>query len=366
MGAVLNSKTILGPHSLFLLGLVVITAYVPGFTGAAIPTGWLALCLLIPVLILNIEFKFGYGFAFVCYAGLSLLWSNSLNIGLFAYTQILVLACVFLIGYNLKDIRPIFKGLGVGLGICSIVAIAQYFGFRGIFTLNDMVASLFINPNIYSELSALLLISFVVFKLWWFIPTALPGLILVHSRTALLALGLGMLVAIWRMNKKLAVITLIIVMAASLYFYWGQFQTTSITERFALWSDTIKGFTLFGHGVGSYETMFPYYATEINTEIARPKFAHNDILNLIFEFGIGSILILMVLFNVLNHKRKEAIIVWSVMVVSTFTFPFHIPATAFVALLVAGFIVGNTDPNGGTWINWRSIIFKGIIDKKFR
>ena len=92
--------------------------------------------------------------------------------------------------------------------------------------------------------------------------------------------------------------------------------------------------------VGSYETVFPYYASYINTELERPKFAHNDLLQLIFEFGVASILIFMVMLNVLNNKRKETIIIWAILLVSLFTYPFHVPTASFILLLWLVLLLG--------------------------
>lgn len=366
MDTVLNRDiSLLKPYPLFLLGFVSIVAYAPGFIGATIPTNWFILFIIAPFFLLGLNLKLGIGFWFICYATLSLTWLHSFNVGVFPLAQIILLGCLFVIGQNLKDLTPIFKGLGFGLGAASILAIAQYLGFREIFTLNNEPAAFFVNKNIYSELSAILLISFIIFKLWWFIPTTLPGLILVQSRTAYLALAFGLFAWGWRYNKKLAVGLTLVVGIIGTYFYWGHFQIGSFQQRLDLWADTIKGFSFFGHGVGSYETVFPYYASYINTELERPKFAHNDLLQLIFEFGVVSILIFMVMLNVLNNKRKETIIIWAILLVSLFTYPFHVPTASFIAFIVAGFVIGASNSRD-LWINWRPILFKRIERKQLK
>lgn len=353
------------PYPLFLLGLGVITIYIPGIIGGAIPTGWLFLCLTIPFFILYADIKLGLGFIFICYAALSLLWVKSLNISFFYFVQLLALAGVYVIGQNIKDIKIIFKGLALGLGVSSIAAIYQYLGNHSIYSLNDAVAGFFINPNIYSEISAILLIGLIVLKLWVWIPVTLPGLILVQSRAAMLGLAVGLLFYLWQFNRKLAIgLTLTLCLTAS-YFYWGRFDLSSIYERFNLWADTIQGFKFFGNGIGSYETMFPFYATHLNTEIARPKFAHNDLLQAIFEFGVGSIFIILAVLNVFNSKKKETIILYTILVISFFTYPLHVPATSFIAFLVAGYINSNITTNRNFWFDWRPALSKRIIQPRF-
>jgi len=114
------------------------------------------------------------------------------------------------------------------------------------------------------------------------------------------------------------------------------FKLTSIQERFDLWADTYQGFKLFGNGIGSFEITYPWDATHIDTILARPRFAHNDLLQLIFEFGIGSLFILFMIFNILKINRPERIILYAIGIISLFTFPLHVPVLAFIAALVAG------------------------------
>ncbi len=354
------------PYPLFLLGLGVITAYIPGIFGAAISTGWLFLLIVAPLLLFYCDIKLSWGFVFLCYATLSLAWTKTLNIAWFYLLQLVVLSLVFCIGQSIKinQLKTIFKGLSFGLGLASLVAIAQYFKIdTGVYSLTNSIASIFINPNIYSELSAVLLVSLVVLRLFWWIPVTLPGLILVHSRASLLALGIGLFVWGWQRNKYLALGLLAAVGLASTYFYYDHFSLASIRERLDIWQDTIQGFKLFGNGVGSYEVMFPDYATHINTELARPKFAHNDLLQFFFEYGIGSFFLLMVLFNVFKSKLPETIILYTIGVVSLFTYPLHIPAPAFIAFLVAGYISGNSNTNGTVRNLGRSTLFAGTKTK---
>ena len=58
MGTVVD-KLIHKPYPLFLLGLGVTTAYIPGILGASIATGWLFLLIVVPILLLYCDFDFG-------------------------------------------------------------------------------------------------------------------------------------------------------------------------------------------------------------------------------------------------------------------------------------------------------------------
>lgn len=330
------------PYLLFLLGFGVITLYIPGIIGATISTGWLFLLIVAPIFFLYCDFKIGLGFAFLCYAALSLLWTEVLNIAWFHFLQLVVLSLVFVIGQNVKDLTSIFKGLAFGLGISALVAIGQKLGVSSVYTLNNAVAGLFINPNILSEISAVLLVSLIIFKLWWWIPVTLPGLLLVQSRAAFLALGVGLLIWGWKSYRTVTIIAVLVLTVLAFRFYGTNFSITSIQERLDLWVDTIQGFKFFGNGVGSYEALFPLNATHINTEMARPRYAHNDLLHWFFEFGVGSILILMVMWNVFTVRKPEVVIVYTIFIVSLFTYPMHVPTQAFIAFLVAGYLSSNS------------------------
>ncbi len=270
----------------------------------------------------------------------------------------MVLGLVFVIGQNIKDLTAIFKSLALGLGVSAVVCLFQWYGFHGVYSLSNTPAGLFINPNIFSEVSAIILVSLVVLKLWWWIPVTLPGLLIVHSRAAYVGLGVGLLFTVWKYNRYYALALVVLVGLIASVLYKGHFGVGSVNERLNLWADTIQGFKFFGNGVGSYEALFPYYATHIDTELARPRYAHNDLLQIIFEFGIGSVLFLMALFNVFKTRKPEVVIILTIGAISLFTYPLHIPVPAFIAFLVAGFVTGNHATNGVIWDTRGSSLFK--------
>jgi len=357
MGTVL-SNPLHKPFPLFLLGLGVTIAYIPGIVGAAISTDWLFLFIVCPILFLYCEFSLGFGFLFICYMTLSLLWTETVTFAVFNLLQYTILGIVFIIGQNLKDIKPVFKGLAFGLGVSSVVALSQYFGNNLVYSLSNSPAGLFINPNIYSEISVVVLMGLLTLKLWHWLPFTFAGLLLVQSRTAFLALGVSLFVWAWKQNKHLAVILTMLVGLLGTAFYWDKFSISSIFERFDIWKDTLAGFKLFGNGVGSFEISFPQYATHIDTELARPRYAHNDILNVIFEFGLGSIFLFLMLLNV--KFKNEAIILLAVFIISMLTYPMHVPATAFIAFLVAGYLSRGIHTFRDRRDYWRSTLFKRL------
>ena len=336
------------PSLLFFLGFGICIAYIPGIVGASIATGWFFL-ILVMVLIAPITLPP----LFLIYAIISLLWTLNLNIALLFLLQFVALWLTFEFGRSLKDLRPIFKGIALGLLVSDIVAL---FFQKYVYSLIEAKAGLFLNPNIFSEVSAVVLVALITLKLYWWIPITLPALVLVHSRTSILALGLGLFIRAnfwWR---------IIIFVSCFLIIHFSYFQISSIYERFNLWQDTIRGFKLFGNGVGSFEILYPLNSIYVDTSLARARYAHNDLLQLVFEFGLGVLLLLPVFWKVIKSGNA---ILYSLALVSCLAFPFHVPLLAFIGCLVAGHISNNNDTVWNFRDSWGPILFKRFKGKKF-
>ena len=340
MGAV--SKLKLEPPLLSLLGFIISIAYIPGIVGAAIPTGWFVLIGLMPILICfyhkSINVYHIEVILFVTYCGISLVWTQNFNIGLFFFVQLVALGLTFYLGSTLTDLKPIFKGLAVGIGISGIVSILQkFYDWNFVFRNTGMNAGLFVNQDLFCEASVIVFISLIIFELWWWLPFTITGIVLVHSRAAILAL-IGCF-GIWLWSKsKIAALVFGFILVCGSAFYLSRGIDDSIRQRLYLWESTVKGFTVLGNGIGSYQIAYPPFAVNVDTSIERPKFAHNDFLQFVFEVGIGTIFLILLAYDVLIIKRKERLILYAVGIISCFSFPFHIPVMAFIGCLVAGYI----------------------------
>lgn len=357
--------------SLFLLGFILINIYAPGIFGAAISTGWLFLIIVSVPLLFFVETRITnshlIGITFVLYSLASLAWTENLNIATFFVMQMIALSCIFCFGSGIKDIRLILIGLSVGLGISDIISIMQYYNIQIafntfafpaiIYTLPGMPAGLFVNQNIFCEVSVALLLCLLIFKLWWFIPFTLPGIVLIHSKGAILALAVGIIALIYNYNKKIAFLISLIGLLIFAFEIPRLYELTSTTERIDMWLDIKRGISILGQGIGSFEITYPFYATHIDTMIARPKFAHNDLLQLVYEFGIGSILFVIMTLNIMKVKSDAKPILVGILVLSMFNYSMHVPAIAFIALLVAGFITRNDDTVWDNGIVWRPNLF---------
>lgn len=340
-----------------LFGFFLAIAYIPSVTGAAVPTGWFYLFLTIPLWAFFVQADLKnthvYGLLFLIYIFVSLAWTFNLQLAYFFLMQMIVLAVVFYIGSTLLDLKPIVIGLTLGVAFSDLAALGQYFGFKQIFSLNGSVAGLFVNQNIFCEVSAVMLLCLVALKLWYWIPLTLPGLLFIHSRAAMLGVGVGLMLWGWRKDRLVTfAVALCCVMGGLIYYRDSNFF--SIFERYYVWADTIRGFTLFGQGVGTYEILYPLYAINIDTYISRPKFAHNDLLQIVYEFGIGSVFLVLMILNIWKIKRDESIILYGIATISLFAYPFHVPMLAFIGVLVAGYLTRFDDTD---WLvrDWRGL-----------
>jgi len=317
-----------------LLGFAIMVAFVPNIVGAVSPTNWAVMWIISSIIILktNVEMTAIHiiGLLFLSYVALSLLWSPH---GMLQFFQLFALACCFAYASTKKDIRGIVIGLSFGLSVSAIIAILQYFSIDiGIYQITPKPVGLFVNSNIFAETSAMLLILILIYRLWWFIPVTIPG-VLVSSRAVIIGLATTFLVWAWSKSKILSIISALII--ASLAFIVNP-NLSSIDQRFDVWRDTIEGFTLLGHGIGSFEYIFPLYAKHINVLAYHSVNAHNDILQLIFEFGIGAVplFIMCALLLSVDNEHKYAIIFF--IVIGLFGFPLYMALTSFMAAIVAG------------------------------
>ena len=319
-----------------LLSLAIMTVFVPGIVGLASNTSWAVMWLAMPLLLLNCKIEMTLihvlGLSFLSYAALSLLWSPH---GFLEFMQLLALASVFVWGYTLKDLRSVTIGLSLGLAVSSVIAILQYFKVDLPILTYSKVSGVFVNPNIYAEVSGIILILILINKLWWYIPVTVPGL-LVSSRAVIVGLTVVCLAWIWN-KSKLITVSIIgsLIFAASFI----NFATGSIYERLNMWNDMSSGFNVFGHGIGSFVYLFPDYNKHLDTSVHLAEYAHNDLLQLIFELGIGAIPLILIVALLLkvNNEYRNALIFF--IVISFFGFPLHMPATGFVVALVAAQLV---------------------------
>jgi hypothetical protein len=345
----------------FLLGLIVSVCYIPGTFGALVPIQWAVLSILLPLGLWSappIGLDHKLGLALLGWATLSLGWSPNTFDALYGLWIAFIWAGAFWVGSLTDDSRPLWCGLAFGLAINSGVAIAQALGHSPVLMANETPSGLLFNSTVLGSACALVLIALISWRLWFWVPFLIPGLLLSQSRGALAVLGFTLLAS--RVRWYYTIATLAFALAAM-----SLFAPPSDLQRLFLWGTTLRGLTLLGHGIGSYTTLLIYNPTEFYRHAAgmiHPEFVHNDYLQLWFELGAAAILVYaLALRGLLRPCDPDWPVLCAVAILGIFYFPLWCPVLAFIGCAAAGAIAGRRI-RGGDFVHNRGPIFSSWSD----
>lgn len=319
---------------MFYLGLIVATCYVPGYTGALLPTQWAVLSIVLPWFLWRPTTSgsmLWLGVMVLGWATLSVIWSSSPLDAAYGLWHLTVLALCFRLGTTAIDLPALFKGLALGLSVSSAVAVAQAFGYQLVDAAIDTApGGLLFNPTVLSACIAIVLVGLFELRLYRWAPTLLPGLWLTHSRGGWFILGAGIASRVlprWTILLGTAALTTAIIL-------W---PNSSDFDRLEIWGNALRHLTLWGNGIGSFNSFF-YIMHDINgPHIMHPGFVHNDYIQLWFELGVGAIPIYAILAIALT--RSDYVLggtLLSVAILALFYFPLGCPVIAFIGCVLAG------------------------------
>lgn len=319
---------------MIFLGFAIAVAFIPGYTGATIPTQWSLMSIVLGGVTLwrkkIITIVDIFGLLFFFYAIISLWWGASFFDGIETLWKLAILVLAFWLGSSLLNLRSIYKGLAIGLSISSLLSITQWFGYSfGVLTPPGF-PGLYFNAMAHGEILALVIVALITERMWLYIPMLIPGLLLSHSRGAWIAVVIGIFCTFY---KKIWVLLLgLVAFFLILNFH---FNTTDLM-RMQIWLVAIQNFTLLGNGPGSFIGVM-YSVGQNMKDIMHPEYVHNDFIQFGYEFGIGAIFIYCLYVLVFSTKKANE---WPVFVIlcfmSSFSFPMYMPVTAFIGALVAG------------------------------
>lgn len=308
------------------LGLALTLAYVPGWTGAYIPTGWAVLSLVLPwTLWKGVEltpFHF-VGLAFLCWAATSAFWSPSWEGAVWSLWTLSILGLAFRFGPSLNFSR-LLQGLALGLGVSSVLAILQVFRIEPVWQVTiERSSGLFYSPVILGSISALVLLGLLSARLWWYIPLVVPSLVLSGSRGAWVALSIGF-ASRWLRGWALLALILVILFVC--------FSHSEI-ERTTIWFATLRDLTLWGHGAGSLQDLWVL----VQGTPRHPGFAHNEVLDLLHQFGLPAVLIFWMASSLLDRSdAPEFPIYIAFLALAAYSGPLHHPLLGFLGAAAAG------------------------------
>lgn len=334
------------------LAFVLTIAYVPFISGAATALRWIVLSIGVPVLMfcvrgVNVTTAGYFVYAFMAWMAVCSLGSEGNYDAVAALWQMALMAGIFTLGSFVEDLGPMFRAMGFGL-IASLIA-APFTGTQGLVGYAGLFAP---NPTVMGEIAALVFVGCLAWRKCWMAAWLAPILLLSKSRAAIAAIVVAGVVALWRNYPRwafwLTCSACLIISPLTWIATSGILRKPNgaIAERLAIWSDTLAGITPFGNGLGSFYGMFPYYAELTDTLMSRPEHAHSDLMEIAFEGGyLGAILAILAgsILLLRTPWSPAKFVLIALCVEAAVGFPLHQPATAFLGLLVAGFVCARRD-----------------------
>lgn len=322
---------------LFWLGLVLPVCFIPGTIGATIPTQWIVLSVVLPLAMWRsavLTLEHACGALFLLWAAFSVAWSPNPMFAVYGLWQVSILALAFWLGSTMVSLSSLWRGLAIGLGLSSAVAVAQAIGFDRLAAYDaSRPAGLLFNPAVQGAMIALVAVALVAERSWFYIVPMLPGLWLAHSRGAILVLCVGLLA---RLHWIAAAGALLIAAAMAAVLH-----APSDVERLQVWSVAAGHLALMGYGPGSFMQLVYQTADGV---VLYPEHVHNDYLQFVFEYGIGSLPLFMVLIAALQRTNDPH---WPVFfafcTLGLFWFAFYSQPLAFVGGVLAGHLVRSAD-----------------------
>lgn len=324
-----------------LLGLLITLAYVPGWTGASIPTGWAALSFVLPWLIwrrVEMTLLHYLGLMFLAYAFLSIEWAPRREDAIYELWHWSLFALAFLWGTQ-HGLRPLWRGLALGCGVSSIVAVAQWWGWGGVLNLDwEKFAGLYYNNAVAGAVAAVVIIGLISEGMFLQALLPLPLLILSASRGAWLAvIGTWIVTGFvnsegWKDRFFLSLFALAPVIAALLWW-----NSDSDFIRLEIWKQLLTHLSLFGAGAGATQTI--YMTTP--SAIFHIEHGHNDYLTLAYEYGLGILPLALFVWLLLEARDVPS---WSPflcsLILALYFWPLEGPVTGFLLAVVAGRLAG--------------------------
>lgn len=322
------------PHLAFFLSVI----YWPGLLSAAVAPRWSLMALGLP-LVSRLDPRCLAPWAqagmalWLAYGLLTLLWAPDAAVGFNDLCHTLILALVLIAAAGIEDIAPVLVAASAGVAISAPIAIAQMFGWTGIFDQGAIPAGLFFNRNILAETAAPLFVWCLLTRRIGLSTVLAIPLLICESRVAISAVFIVMILSYPKKLGWLALLVAYLVLAAAL----GRLPISadklhSFDLRKEIWNAALGGLTLYGSGLGAFMAEHPYW-----------EYVHSDALQAVYELGIGSLAPIILCGKGIFHRTPESIALAVLVVEACISFPLHMPMSAFLVFLLAGFLARDGD-----------------------
>ena len=338
---------------MFWIGAIVSLCYVPGITGAYIATQWPVLSILLPFALWRsgpITAAHWAGLAFLAYAAARLPYAPIFNDGVFGLWLVFIMAGSFWLGSTVDNLRGLYAGLVLGASVSSAIAVLQAFGYSDIPRISTAPAGLYVNSVQQGMILALVAVALVSERMWLWLPALAPGLVLSGSRGAFIALAAGVA------SVYVRGVWILAATACAALFFLVYPLSGSDAVRMTIWNAAAHNLTWLGLGPGSFFS----WAWPYNGSILYPEYAHNDALQLAFEYGIAAVLPIGIFGFVLTRTaEREWPVVVAFLVAGCYSMPLWVPVASFLGCVVAGRVVRgwalarrDSDGSGSDVLSW--------------
>lgn len=321
---------------MFWLGSVVSLCYIPGLTGAYIATQWPVLAVLLSFGLLRsgpFTMFHAAGLAFLAYAAARLPFDAAPYASVFGLWLVVIMGMSLWFGTTLNwlNMRELYGGLAIGASVSSLLAVLQYFGWNTVPTASAQPAGLYVNSVQQGIILALLAVALASEHMWGWTVALAPGVFLAHSRGAWVALAVGLLACYVR---RLWVFGIVAAVGA---FYLLSPLSASDTERMWIWHTAWDNLSWFGWGPGMFYTIALFRDGAFSLY---PEYAHNDALQLAFEYGVvATVPVAIFGYALWRTDVKEWPVVVAFVTAGCYSMPLFIPITSFLAFVAVGRIL---------------------------
>lgn len=247
---------------------------------------------------------------------------------------------------RLEDRSQVWIAAALGVSISLPFVLLQVAGYSPVWSLVRAGylgnVGLFLTTNVIAEVSTVAFVLMLFQPRWLRLLAIAPGICAAlsgRSEVLLMLATVGLIY--WPTTRRYFVA--IALGAALLFVVLAHYSLIgpSMTIRLQVWSLIINNIDAWGAGLGTFATIF----TGIN-------FAHNELLQLIFELGIGATLavglVACALFNESSHNFPDKLALWALLASSTVWAPLQDPATALLVSLLVGGLLG--DRYRASWV----------------
>lgn len=329
-----------------LLGFALPIIYVPWFADAVEGPRWSVLAVVVGLscavwVLCRLPRRLTAGHAlgglFLAWAWMSLAWTFAPMDGLKECLHFLVLAGLFCISAQIKDMRALWIGAGLGLAVNTVVILAVRFDLLTIFQLLPD-SGLFMNKTLLVQAAAVVFVALVAYRRFGLALLIAPCFVLQGERSPFVAICVAGAVWLWDRSRVAALaLGLLIGGAAIGTAYVDPGFASRSDQRTDIWHDTVDGMRAFGNGAGAFYLLYPAHSTRHDMLATRPVHAENDFLEFAYDYGIGVLpLAGLIVLAFGGARRPEHYALAAFLVCAAFNFASFNSTTAALAALSCG------------------------------